>query len=62
MSHSKTPASARKLGLAELVLAYELRQEYGMSWKLIARELQADAVALCSAVHKAIDRGLHGRE
>ena len=42
MSHSKTPASARKLGLAELVLAYELRQE-GIRWRLIARALGVTA-------------------
>ena len=38
MSHSKKPTSASKLGIAELVLAYELRQE-GIRRKIIARAL-----------------------
>lgn len=58
MSKSKNQDNARKLSPEDLALAYELRQEYGMRWKVIARELGVDDVTLCSAVHKATARGL----
>ena len=49
----------RAIPVATLALAYELRQEYGISWKVIARELQTDAKKLCGAVNQAVKLGVN---
>lgn len=46
--------SARVYPLADLALAYELRQEYRMPWKAIARIIGCDAKCICSAVRHAV--------
>lgn len=55
---SKKPIPARKLGKAELVLAYELREEYGMAWKTIAKMIGHNHNTLRSYVWRAINKGL----
>lgn len=41
-----------------LAFAYELRQEYGLSWKSIARQTGYDAEVISGAVYRALKRGI----
>lgn len=49
----------RAIPVETLAFAYELRQEYGMRWKSIGKELQIDAKRLCGAVNHAIRLGIN---
>jgi hypothetical protein len=40
-------------------VAYELRQEYRQTWKVIARALGYDHQALCDAVNHVIIHGIN---
>lgn len=42
----------------DVALAYELRQEYRMPWKQIARLLGYDSQRLRQVVHRAVANGL----
>ncbi|MGL4517046.1 MAG: hypothetical protein ACRCUH_10205 [Shewanella sp.] len=48
---------ARAIPDGTLAFAYELRQEYGMSWKSISRHVGYDAETIRSAVYRALKRG-----
>lgn len=48
----------RSIPIEGLALAYELREEYGMPWKVIARHLGHDPYALNCAVCRAVRFGL----
>ena len=43
---------------ADIAFAHELRQEYGMPWKLIERELGYDHGVLRCAVSRAVRHGV----
>lgn len=50
----------RSIPFEDLALAYELREEYGMRWKSIARHLgNVDPHTLNCAVRRAVRLGLH---
>lgn len=49
----------RTIPIEDLALAYELREEYGMRWKSIARHLCHDPHTLNCAVRRAVRLGLH---
>ena len=42
---------------ADIAFAHELRQEYGMPWKLIARLTGYERSAIYGAVYRALARG-----
>lgn len=48
----------RSIPIEDLALAYELRQEYGMTWKTIARMVGCNHNTLRSYVSQAINSGL----
>jgi hypothetical protein len=48
----------RSIPVEDLALAYELRAEYGMCWKSIARQMGYDHQQLCDAVNHVIVNGL----
>ena len=42
---------------ADIAFAYELRQEYGMPWKLISRLTGYEQSVIYGAVYRALARG-----
>ena len=48
----------RSIPVEDLALAYELREEYGMCGKSIARQMCYDHQQLCDAVNHVIVHGL----
>jgi hypothetical protein len=49
----------RSIPVDQLAFAYELRQEYGIRWKVIARELRLDHNKLRGAVNQAVALGVN---
>lgn len=49
----------RAIPVETLAFAYELRQEYGICWRDIGKELQTNGKKLCDAVNHAIRLGVN---